>query len=132
MRDDGDGCDRAVGAQLATAPRPGTQEPLPNIETLQDDGEFFVFRTVRDGEPFIVVRPVADVAAASVARMENALALRADLDAAWAARPSRLERWQGRPALFLEDPGGELPARKVGQPLQPTPPLRGARGAAPR
>ncbi len=33
------------------------REPLPNIETLQDEGELFVFRTVREGQPLLVVRP---------------------------------------------------------------------------
>ena len=40
--------------------------------------------------------------------LERELALRAELDSAWAVRPLALAQHQGRPALILEDQQGEL------------------------
>jgi predicted ATPase len=46
--------------------------------------------------------------------MEHEYSLRAKLDPAWAVRPLALAEHQGRPALVLEDPGGEPLDRLVG------------------
>jgi len=54
------------------------REQLRNIETLQDDGELFVFRTVRDGEPLLVVRPVLSLSTVKSAA-ENLLVIVDDL-----------------------------------------------------
>jgi hypothetical protein len=43
------------------------------------------------------------------------------------ARPVAPERWDGRSALLIEDPGGELLARMVGKPWDLTPFLHVAR-----
>ena len=53
--------------------------------------------------------------AETLARLDHAYALRDNLDFAWAARPVALERRDGRPALLMEDPGGEVLARMVGK-----------------
>jgi len=59
-----------------------------------------------------------DTASASgIARLEHEFTLRADLDAAWAARPIALSRHHKRPALVLEDPGGVVLDRLLGRPL---------------
>jgi hypothetical protein len=56
-----------------------------------------------------------------VAPLDHAYALRDELDSAWAARPVALERQDGRSALLMEDPGGEVLARMVGKPWDLTP-----------
>src|SRR5271163_4612588 len=53
----------------------------------------------------------------TLARLQHAYALRAELDPTWAARPVRLEPHQGRLTLLSEDPGGEPLLRLLGQPL---------------
>src|SRR6202161_4551774 len=50
-------------------------------------------------------------------RLEHEYALRADLDAAWSAHPVELSHHNGRLALVLEDPGGEVLDRLLGRPL---------------
>jgi predicted ATPase/signal transduction histidine kinase len=50
-------------------------------------------------------------------RLEHELALHTELDAAWAALPVALTRYEEQPALLLHDPGGEPLDRLVGQPL---------------
>jgi len=50
-------------------------------------------------------------------RLEREYALRGELDAAWAARPIALTRYNDRPSLVLEDPGGDPLDRLLGEPL---------------
>jgi serine/threonine protein kinase len=57
-------------------------------------------------------------------RLEHEYALRGELDAAWAAKPVALSRFNGRLTLVLEDPGGEPLDRLLGKPLEPTAFLR--------
>jgi serine/threonine protein kinase len=66
----------------------------------------------------------------SIAQLEHAYALRGELDAAWAARPFELGHHQGRPALLMENPGGELLAAMLGRPWELTQFLRVAIGLA--
>ena len=114
----------------------GLAMPEPSgyvLETLWEDGELVVSRGVRDGEPspLLVVAPASsEPSPATLARLEHAWALRDELDPAWAARPRRLVRHRGRPALLLEDPGGEPLARLLGQPWEITSFLRVAIGLA--
>ncbi len=103
------------------------------LETLWDDMEFVLSRGVSEGEVsrLLVVAPASEQSApGSIARLEHAYALRDELDPAWAARPSRLVRHRGRPALVLEDPGGEPLARLLGQPWEIASFLRVAIGLA--
>ena len=91
------------------------------LEALWEDAEFVLSRGVREGEasPLLVVAPAsAQPSPGSLARLEHAYALRDELDPAFAARPSRLERDRGRLTLVLEDPGGEPLARLMGQPWE--------------
>jgi predicted ATPase/signal transduction histidine kinase/GAF domain-containing protein len=82
------------------------------------DGEFPLHRARRGGErPILVVGlPGRNASAALAARLEREFALRSELDAAWAARPSELTRYNGAMALVLEDPGGEPLERLLGRP----------------
>ena len=43
---------------------------------------------------------------------------RADLDATWATQPLALVQHEGRACLVLDDPGGELLARRLGTPME--------------
>src|SRR5918996_873169 len=107
---------------------------------LWEDGELILSRGVRGGErsPLLVLSSTSEQPApGSLQRLEHSYALRDELDPAWAARPLDLVRSQGRLALLLEDPGGELLARLLGQPWEVTAFLRvaialaGAPGAVP-
>jgi predicted ATPase len=60
----------------------------------------------------------------SLQRLEHEHALRADLDAEWAARPIELVRREGRLVLVLEDLGGEPLRRMLGRPMDMTQFLR--------
>src|SRR5262249_20225762 len=88
-------------------------------EPLWNDGEFVLARAVREEPlpPLLTVTPaISPPPAETVARLENAYALRDELDPAWAAPALALVRRDGRPTLLLEDPGGEVLAGLVGQP----------------
>jgi PAS domain S-box-containing protein len=102
-------------------------------ETLWEDEECVLARRVSDREPssHLALTPAsARPAPESVTRLEHAYALRNELDSAWAARPVALEDQEGRPTLFVEDPGGEILAQIVGKPWDLTPFLRVAIGLA--
>src|SRR5215831_16320549 len=89
------------------------------LEALWQDGEFILSRGVVDGErsSLLVMSPaVEQPALASLKRLEHAYALRDELDSGWAARPVELVRHNGKPALLIEDHGGELLARMLGKP----------------
>jgi serine/threonine protein kinase len=103
------------------------------LETLWEDGELVLSRTVGDGElsPLLVVAPaLAQSAPGSLTRLEHEYALREELDLAWAARPLALVRHQGKPTLLLEDPGGELLVQLLGKSWEVGPFLRVAIGLA--
>jgi serine/threonine protein kinase len=75
--------------------------------------------------PILLVTPVAArPSAEALKRLEHEYALRADLDRGWAARPLALTHRHNRPALVLEDPGGEPLDRLLSRPLETTQFLR--------
>src|SRR4029453_1830538 len=87
-----------------------------------EDGEFILSRGVRDGDrsPLLLETPaLAQPAPGSLQRLEHAYALRVEL-----------VRDHGRSTLLIEDPGGELLARLLGQPWEVTLFLRVAIGLA--
>src|SRR5262244_3991217 len=89
------------------------------LEALWQDGEFILSRGVVDCErsSLLVMSPaVEQPALASLKRLEHAYALRDELDSGWAARPVELVRHNGKPALLIEDHGGELLARMLDKP----------------
>ncbi|SEF09802.1 PAS domain S-box-containing protein [Rhizobiales bacterium GAS191] len=96
------------------------------VLTTLREGEFTLYRSLGDGPAAILlVAPAGEhPSLGSVQRLEHEYALRADLDANWAARPVRLIRPEGRLMLVLEDPGGEPLERLLGQPLEVAPFLR--------
>jgi serine/threonine protein kinase len=83
------------------------------------EGQFTLHRGVSN-----VMEPILLVACSdeypspkSLQRLEHEHALRADLDAEWAARPVELVRREGRLTLVLEDPGGRPLERMIGRPM---------------
>src|SRR4051812_27210400 len=90
------------------------------IEPLREDGEFAVARAQRPNgqSSWLVVSLVHEqTVPASLAKLENAFALRSELDAAWAARPVQLVLSGGRPALVVEDPGGQFLDELIVRPI---------------
>ena len=70
-------------------------------------GDYPLYRLDRQhGERVLLVAPSLE-AAAVAKRLEHEFALRSVLGADRAARPISLSRYDERPALVLEDPGGE-------------------------
>lgn len=95
------------------------------FEPLRQDAEFTLARVTRqNGQPScLLVSPVLEQPApSSLLKLENALALREELDPAWAARPLELIRFRGRSSLAIEDPGGELLDQRLEE-LRPLPDL---------
>jgi PAS domain S-box-containing protein len=84
------------------------------------EGEFALYRGTGDGvAPILLVTPADEYPSpGSLQHLEHEYALRADLDANWAARPVRLVRREARLMLVLDDPGGEPLERLLGRPLE--------------
>ncbi len=107
------------------------------LDILVEDGEFVLCRT-RDSvdasvpsQPLLVVMPRTQHPRPQAVRMlEHEHALRDELDPAWALRPLALETLEGRTALVLEDPGGELLLRRAGTPMDVGEVLRVGAGLA--
>jgi hypothetical protein len=83
------------------------------LHTILEDGEFVLYRqrdpTDTPSRSLLVVIPRSEHPRPQAVRMlEHEHALQGDLDPAWALRPVALTTLEGRPALVLEDPGGEL------------------------
>ncbi|WP_454736196.1 trifunctional serine/threonine-protein kinase/ATP-binding protein/sensor histidine kinase [Cupriavidus necator] len=93
------------------------------LQILWDDGERVLCRGRRPGEDgddnVLLARPAAEhPLPASLDRLAHELALKDELDGAWAVRPLELVREGGRTLLVLEDPGGEPLARLLGAPME--------------
>jgi len=92
-----------------------------DFETLWNDGEFHLSRSAKAGAscPVLVLTSAVDQPApTSSARLEHAYDLRSELDPSWAARPLELIHDHGKPALVIEDHGGEVLARLLGKPWE--------------
>jgi PAS domain S-box-containing protein len=76
-----------------------------------------LYRGCGQGLPPILLVAAENSSLACLKRLEHEYALRADLDATWAAHPIELCRHRNRLALVLEDPGGTVLDRLLGQPL---------------
>ncbi len=103
------------------------------FETLREDEEF-AFRRGRSDDgtipTILLVAPVSEHPVPGILeRFEHEYSLRDELDSDWAARPLVLVR-EGRPALILEDPGGEPLDRLLGKPMELSQFLRFAVGLA--
>src|ERR1700723_2968727 len=103
------------------------------FKTIWDDGTFILSRAIppRQASPILVRPPShAQPTTMNVAQLEHAYALRNELKPSWAARPFELAHHQGKPALLIEDPGGELLAAMLGAPWELTQFLNVAIGLA--
>ena len=103
------------------------------LETLWEDGDFILSRSTLADEPapVLLLAPASERPAPGIiARLEHAYALRGELEPSSVARPLRLVHCGGLPALLLEDPGGNLLARLLGQPWELPQFLRAAIGVA--
>ena len=90
------------------------------------EGQFTLHRGLSDRlEPILLVACSDEYPSPrSHQRLEHEHALRADLDAEWAARPIELVRREDRLTLVLEDPGGEPLEQMLGRPMDITQFLR--------
>jgi predicted ATPase/signal transduction histidine kinase len=81
------------------------------------DGDVTLYRGGGLGLAPILLATAENGSLACLNRLEHEYTLRADLDAAWSAQPIELSRHRNRSALVLEDPGGAVLDRLLGQPL---------------
>jgi predicted ATPase/signal transduction histidine kinase len=81
------------------------------------DGDLKLHRGSGRGVPPILLLTAENASRASLERLEHEYALRAELDAAWAACPVELSQHRNRTALVLEDPGGDPLDLQLGRPL---------------
>ena len=103
------------------------------FETIWDDGTFILSRAISPGQtsPILVAAPAqAQPTTMNVAQLEHAYALRNEIETSWAARPFELVHHQGKPALLMENPGGELLAAMLVTPWELTQFLKVAIGLA--
>jgi predicted ATPase/signal transduction histidine kinase len=90
------------------------------FEALRKDDEFILYRGRHEdnGGQVLVLSPVvAYPTLESLKRLEHVYSLREELDSSWATRPIVMARHWDRTVLVLEDPGGVLLDRLLGQPL---------------
>jgi serine/threonine protein kinase len=80
-------------------------------------GDIALYRGSGSGLAPILLIAADESSPGSVERLEHEYALKAELDADWAARPVALTRYNGDMALVLEDSGGTPLDRLLGQPL---------------
>src|SRR6202011_5673733 len=81
------------------------------------EGDIALYRGSGNGLPPILLVAVEETSLDCVERLEHEYALKAELDADWAARPVALTHHNDRMTLVLEDPGGAPLDRQLGQPL---------------
>ena len=99
----------------------GEEEDSPQV--LWEDGERVFCRgwRLRADGPRLAVLAVAPAVEHpppdTLDRLAHEYGLKDELDGAWAVRPLELVRERGRTMLVLEDPGGELLAGLLGQPM---------------
>src|ERR1700759_3502336 len=75
------------------------------------------YRGSGNGLAPILLVAAEETSPGSVERLEHEFALKAELDAAWAARPVALVPYNDRLTLVLEDPGGSPADLLLGRPL---------------
>ncbi|HMF67288.1 MAG TPA: serine/threonine-protein kinase, partial [Phyllobacterium sp.] len=81
------------------------------------EGVITLYRGAANGLPPILLVAAEEISHDCVERLQHEYALKAELDAGWAARPVALTRYNDRMALVLEDPGGAPLDRLLGRPL---------------
>jgi PAS domain S-box-containing protein len=80
-------------------------------------GDLALYRGSGNGLAPILLVAAEETSLGSVERLEHEYALKAELDADWAARPVALTHYNDRMSLVLEDPGGAPVDRLLGRPL---------------
>ena len=80
-------------------------------------GDSSYHRGKGEGLDPVLILTASENAPEQLEQLEREYALRDELDSAWAARPVALLRYKGRPALILEDPGGNPLDQQLGEPL---------------
>jgi serine/threonine protein kinase len=101
------------------------------VETLRQDGEFVISRAKRrEGlPPWLLVSPALErPGPEALAQLEQAYALRDQLDPSWATQPLQLVQYKRKPTLILSDPGGIFLDGLLGRPMEPMSFLRIALG----
>jgi PAS domain S-box-containing protein len=88
------------------------------------EGDIALYRGSGNGLAPILLVAAEETSLGCVERLRQEYALKAELDAHWAARPVALTRNNGRMSLVLEDPGGVPLDRLLGRPLDVTQFLR--------
>src|SRR4051812_24557992 len=81
------------------------------------EGDIALYRGSGNGLTPILLVAAEETSPGCVERLEHEYALKAELDADWAARPVALTHYNGRMTLVLEDPGGAPLDRLLGRPL---------------
>ena len=81
------------------------------------EGDISLYRGSGNGLAPILLVAAEETSLGCVERLQHEYALKAELDADWAARPVALTRYNGRMTLVLEDPGGTPLDRRLGRPL---------------
>jgi serine/threonine protein kinase len=80
-------------------------------------GDIALYRGSGNGLAPTLLVAAEETSLGCVERLQHEYALKAELDADWAARPVALTHYNGRMALVLEDPGGAPLDRLLGRPL---------------
>jgi PAS domain S-box-containing protein len=89
------------------------------LEVLRDDSDFVLYRARHPADAVSVLALLPTrLTSQGVARLEHEYALASMLDSSWAAHPLALNRSRVPPTLLLDDSGGELLSRALGQPLE--------------
>src|SRR6202051_5374148 len=81
------------------------------------EGDISLYRGNGTGLSPILLVAAEETSLGCVERLEHEYALKAELDAGWAARPVALTHHNDRMTLVLEDPGGTPVERLLGRPL---------------
>jgi PAS domain S-box-containing protein len=81
------------------------------------EGDIALYRGSGNGLAPILLVAAEETSLGCVERLQHEYALKAELDARWAARPVALTRHNDRMTLVLEDPGGVPLDRLLGRPL---------------
>lgn len=107
----------AVRVMIASTPfASGATGPIIELSAyalhpLQRDPKFALYRglcrSAKGGPPRVLVRDPVRTTAETLDYLQRALALREELEPAWAARPIMLAEREGRTVLVVEDPGGD-------------------------
>ncbi|MEH2474323.1 PAS domain S-box-containing protein [Nitrobacteraceae bacterium AZCC 2161] len=85
--------------------------------SLLREGDIALHRGSSNGLAPILLVAAENTSLGCVERLQHEYALKAELDADWAARPVALTHDNGRMTLVLEDPGGTPLDRLLGRPL---------------